>query len=338
MNRERTDLRFTGRRKQKGRNGRRNKGRPNTVAPKKGDQKKKKKKEQEQVEVEAAAGRGRMDGVGISNKRIPTRPMWREGGLTRVGLAATVVATSGAAYASFRQLPPPLVVRATASCFLLSAPLFALREVVAAGLSVDGPVASAIVGGFAGYVGALAFTSGTWKAVSHGAMVVGVGAGLFDTMLTSIDYRRKELLLRWQHDASLERATKSSAGVADRSAPRVESNQDAINVDGVDHSHSISNRAPSAESHTLSSSSNPVSSGEWPVWLPVVKQSEDEEYLNLVQSHKATAAALEQEQARIAQLLDTIEKLKASHSNDSDTSMLSVTSEPRPPPPAAKCV
>lgn len=283
-----------------------------------------------EVEVESGRG-GNMDGVGIGTKRIPTRPMWREGGLRRVGLCASLAATSGAAYASFRQLPPPLVLRATASCFLLSAPLFALREVVAAGLCVDGPVASAIVGGFAGYVGALAFTSGTWKAVSHGAMVVGVGAGLFDTMLTSMDYKRKALLLRWQ-DAAMESVAKNAN--LDRSTTRSDATQDAR---GEDDAHAVTNRVSSVESSTTSSTSNGVSSGDWPVWLPVVKQSEDEEYLNLVQSHKATAAALEQEQARIARLLETIEKLKAGHDTDGDVNTGNRTAEPRRPPPAAKC-
>lgn len=345
MNRKRIELRFNGRRKHKGRAGSR-RARSSADGGKSARKKVERKKETgtpsgeaaAEVEVEVEAGRRKMDGVGMSNKRISTRPMWREGGLRRVGLAASVVATSGAAYASFRQLPPPLVIRATASCFLLSAPLFALREVVAASFSVEGPVASAIVGGFAGYVGALAFTSGTWRAVSHGAMAVGLGAGLMDTLLTSIDYRRKALLLRWQ-DAALERTTKSNNGNSGRTVAALtdKNNQNQLKADGGEDGHGLTNQVSGTESSTISLSSNGASSGDWPVWLPVVKQSEDEEYLNLIQSHKATAAALEQEQARIAQLLETIEKLKSGHTTDAETNIVSMTSEPRRPPLAAKC-
>lgn len=341
MNRKRIELRFNGRRKHKGRGGSR-RGRTPAAGGRSAKGEVDRKKETGRSSGEAGAvvevGRRKMDRVGISNKRISTRPMWREGGLRRVGLAASVVATTGAAYASFRQLPPPLVVRATASCFLLSAPLFALREVIAASLAVEGPVASVIVGGFAGYVGALAFTSGSWRAVGNGAMAVGLGAGLMDTLLTNIDYRRKALLLRWQ-DAALGTSTKTNIGSTDRSVANLpdKNNQNQLKVDGGEDGHGITNQVSNIESSKLSSPSNGASSGDWPVWLPVVKQSEDEEYLNLIQSHKATAAALEQEQARIAQLLETIEKLKSGHTTDGDSNIVSMTNELQRPPPAAKC-
>lgn len=264
-----------------------------------------------------------MDNTATESKQLTNRPVWRDGGLRRVGIAATLVAATGAAYASFRQFPPPLVLRATASCFILSAPLFTLREVVAASFRVDGPVASTIVGGFAGCVGALAVTSASWKAVSHGAMVVGVGAGLFDAALTNVDLRRKAILLRW-HDAQLKQQTCQHdhdtldpipRQLKDTPSPRDSRLQPNISPLGEHNSHSLHG--------------DPATSRDWPVWLPDVKRSSgtnvETEYRNLVESHRATTEALQEEQARIARLLATIEKLKSTHSLD-DASVSSSSS------------
>lgn len=250
-----------------------------------------------------------------------TRIIWPQGALQRVAMAATIAAALAAIFASFRHLPPHLILRTAASCFLVMAPLFALREVVTALLSVDAPVASAIVGGFAGYLGALALTSGSWKAVSHGAMVVGVCAGVLDVLLTTLDIHTKALFLRWnKHFNIIETVPVPTVNAcpsqADCRRP----------IDRTKASHSDSRATPLHPDHVESKHRTETSPhGDWPVWLSDVHRPSDDEYEHLVRSHRATTAALQQEQARIARLLATIEKLKAGQSQASSP----VPSSPR---------
>lgn len=332
--------------------------------------------------------------------RLWERLLWREGGARRVTVGSTMAAVGGASYACFRHMPPTFVMRASAACALISCPFFALRETVAAGLAVDGPVASAIAGGVAGYVGALAFSSATWKAVSHGAMIVGMGAGLADVITSGLDFRVKSLLLSRQNDDRLKPhsvanghsiVTKVHKGNGGGNGTKVVSSVDGVGKGGEagsetgctnscesldntseegnkasmsshsnashksqkssaggttmpDHSE-VGDTVERADSHAVSSlghvppsaKSNgrnhlnhhlnhhhhhhhhrdQSSHGDLPVWLPSSHGAEKEEYEYLLQSQKATAAALQQEQDRIARLLATIERLKAGRHDDS---------------------
>lgn len=117
-------------------------------------------------------------------------------------------------FAVFKSLPPPHVVRAGVACSAFAAPFFALREVVAASMKVDGPVASAITGGFAGYFGALIVTGPNWNAVTHTAMAAGLGAGLVDAVVGGVEWKRKMWLVnradRLTASASLDVDPKTS--------------------------------------------------------------------------------------------------------------------------------
>lgn len=352
------------------------------------------------------------------------RRIWRDGATRRVGVGAALAAAGGAALAAARHLPAPYVARTSASCAVIACPFFALREAVVGGLAVDGPVASAIVGGFFGYVGALAYSPAavSWKAVSHGAMVVGVGAGLVDVVASTVDFQWKAFLLARRDAAVLEKHRhhhhhhplshvdldqhdqKQTQPTPQIEVIRHNHTDDfnvSVNVPEIVTSphHSTTNNnsssstcqtspadvqlvttdlevANAAETLPTASSSNPstttstspdaaamdhmirdggVSSSEvgvnvnaqhsahkvqqhsnrqrretqdLPIWMPAgfVALRDRDEYERLLQSRKATAAALQHEQDRIARLLATIERLKAGEGN----------AEPRLPPPTAK--
>lgn len=177
---------------------------------------------------------------------------------------------AGVAYATARSLPASYTMRAGIYCGALAAPFFAMREVVAASMSVDGPVASAITGGFAGYFGALFWAGPHWKTLSHSAMVMGVGCGFLDIVMSGLDWKRKVFLVN-RHDAAVKAVAESASG-KDQGASLTQIN--------------------------------------WPVWFPVVKEI-DEEYEELLRRQQATVLALEEEQARIAVLLNALESVKA---------------------------
>lgn len=351
------------------------------------------------------------------------RRIWRDGATRRVGLGAALAAAGGAALAAARHLPAPHVARTSASCAVIACPFFALREAVAGGLAVDGPVASAIVGGFFGYVGALAYSSAatSWKAVSHGAMVVGVGAGLVDVVASTVDFQWKAFLLARRDAALLEKHRHhhhhplSHVGLDQHDqeqaqpTPQIEvirhnNHTDDFNVSvnvpeivtSPHHSTTINNSSSSTSQTSPTdvqlvttdlevantaeklptASSNPSTTAstspdaaamdhmtkdggasgsdvgvninaqhsalkvqqhsnrqrretqDLPMWMPAgsVALRDRDEYERLLQSRKATAAALQHEQDRIARLLAIIERLKADEGD----------AEPRLPPPTAK--
>lgn len=200
-------------------------------------------------------------------------PVWRDGGLRRVALGSLSGFAGGALYATSRALPPASVFRGALACSFFATPFFALREVVAAGLHVDGPVASTVAGGVAGYVGALLVSGPHWKTVSHSAMAVGVGCGLVDIVVSRLDWQRKAFLVN-RHDAAVAAA------------------------------------AEAAERKDITGTvERPNSWFKLPSWFPGLKEI-DEEYQDLLRRQEATVLALEQEQARIAVLLEALERVK----------------------------
>lgn len=274
------------------------------------------------------------------------------------------------------------VLRTSASCALLSCPLFALREVVAGGLSVDGPVASVIAGGFAGYVGALAFSTGTWHAVGHGAMVAGMSAGLVDLVVSSVDYQWRSFILAKQHphadpaaqalrlkeaeeqrdmqmDMDMEMEMDVDIDLKVPVAQVVVPDDDPVVADIIKEQDVVTakatatvNQAPqqvqvAAADDTVSISSIAKSNisnapttridrlADLPVWMPSGGMKGKNEYENLLQSQKVTAAALRQEQDRIATLLATIEQLKTngspSSSNTTDSNCTTLDSSSSAP-------
>lgn len=239
-----------------------------------------------------------MDGT-RAHAKPPRKPtLWREGGSARVAAGAAVGAAGGMLYATARAVPAPGVVRAGLACGVLAAPFFALREVVAAGVGVDGPVASAIAGGFAGYFGALVVSGPQWQAVSHGAMVVGIGCGVVDIVVSGLDWRRKVYLVD-RHDAAV---TAAAAALRNKSAAEA----DGTGAGG-EGSLSVRSSQRDALSPWL----------KWPVWFPVLKEI-DEEYHELIRRQEATVLALEEEQARIALLLEALESVKAGNRTDAE--------------------
>eukprot|EP00178_Gracilaria_changii_P004560 TRINITY_DN173_c0_g1_i15.p9 TRINITY_DN173_c0_g1~~TRINITY_DN173_c0_g1_i15.p9 ORF type:complete len:254 (+),score=73.58 TRINITY_DN173_c0_g1_i15:137-898(+) len=203
--------------------------------------------------------------------------LWRDGGLRRVLVGSATAFAGGASYAYYTRLPPASSVRAGVACAMLAAPLFAVREVVAASMAVDGPVASAITGGVAGYFGALFTVGPCWHSVSRSAMLMGVGCGFVDVVLSALDWKRKLYLLR-RHDEAVRAA-------ADNMQQQQQQQQ---------RHHAKAHSAPF----------------KWPYWFPVVRQI-DHEYEDLLRRQRATVRALEEEQARIALLLEALECVKA---------------------------
>lgn len=295
------------------------------------------------------------DGPPPSDLAPASRMTWRDGGARRVTLASAAVGVMSAAYASVRQLPPPVVLRASASAAALAAPLFAIREVVASSFAVQGPVASALVGGMAGYVGALAVSAASWRAASHSALVVGVGAGLVDALASNLDYRRKRFLVR-RHDAAVASASMTSTSTYSSSSsemPSLMTDCTSSNsmrratttrsaLDATEASRLLAadaKRVHDGESNSLSSSVTPASSTvssptagpadatNWSLWLPALNQM-DGEYHDLIKRREATVVLLREEQERIARLLEAIDRLKQRRPPSSSAT-------PRTPPPIA---
>ncbi|CAN8069543.1 unnamed protein product [Agarophyton chilense] len=206
--------------------------------------------------------------------------LWREGGLQRVFAGAACGFVGGASYAYFTRLPP---VRAGVACAMLATPFFTVREVVAASMAVDGPVASAMTGGVAGYFGALVTLGPCWKSISRSAMLMGVGCGFVDILLSGLDWKRKLYLVN-RHDAAVAAA-----------------------AENVNTPHQHPHQPPQLHQPPQPAPSAPF---KWPHWFPVVKQIDDE-YEELLRRQRATVQALEQEQARIALLLEALESVKA---------------------------
>lgn len=206
----------------------------------------------------------------------PSHPrFWREGSLRRVALGGLSGFAGGALYATSRALPTASVFRGGLACSFFAAPFFALREAVAAGLHVDGPVASTVAGGLAGYVGALLVSGPHWRTVSHSAMAVGMSCGLVDVVVSILDWQRKAFLVN-RHDAAVAAAAAAAS-------------TDMKEIYGsVERSNS------------------------WfklPSWFSGLKEI-DVEYQELLRRQEATVLALEQEQARIAVLMDALERIK----------------------------
>lgn len=214
-----------------------------------------------------------------------TSILWGAGSTRRVTHGGLAGFAAGAAYATIRALPPSSILRAGMTCGALAAPFFALRELVALQAAVDGPVASAVAGGFAGYVGGLFVAGPHWKTVSHSAMVVGIGCGVVDFVVSGLNVKRKAMIVERQ-DAAAARA-KNAANAKDEIVGVVR--DDERSVDG----------------RSLSSSW-----WRWSGGFPVLRDM-DEEYYELLRRQKATVMALDEEQARIAILLEALENIKA---------------------------
>lgn len=135
----------------------------------------------------------------------------------------------------------------------------------------EGPAVSAVAGGVAGYFGALAAVGPSWAAVTRGAAVGGVGCGVLDAVLRGLDWRRKVYAVAAEEERALRAAGGGGASVPADVAPWWT---------------------------------------RWPVWFPVLKQV-DCEYEELLRRREATLLALEEEQGRIAALLEALELVKA---------------------------
>jgi hypothetical protein len=216
-------------------------------------------------------------------------PDWAESG-RRVLRGSAAFCCAGGALAALRGAAPAPAARTSLLAGALIAPFLALREAVVHGARADGPVASAFVGGLAGYLGALYAVGPSWVAVTRGAAAVGAGCGLVDALVSGLDWRRKVYIVRTEDSRAL-------AALADAS--------------------SASGSASSAAGAGGSAGAYPVVLQQqlprwarWPVWFPVLKQV-DMEYQELIRRRADTLAALETEQTRIADLLKALEAVKA---------------------------
>lgn len=185
----------------------------------------------------------------------------------------------GTAFATARSLPPLQTIRHGLQSTALFAPFFLVREAVVSGLQVDGAVASALTGGMAGYVGSLAVSGRNWKLVGHSTMVMGVGCGLLDLVVGSLEWRRKMFLVG-RHDMAVR------AAAAQEMAEKV-----PVENEG----------AQEVRAGWLA---------KWLVWL-VPLRDVDAEYEDLLRRQEATVVALEEEQKRIAVLLQALESVKS---------------------------
>lgn len=213
---------------------------------------------------------------------------WRRGATSRVGAGTAAAIAGGVLVAAANATPIVAVGRTGVVCGALAAPFFALREVVAAGTRVDGPAASLIAGGFAGYIGALAFIGP--HMVTRGAVAVGVGCGVTDVLVNAVDRRRRELVLAMNTGADT----------------------------GEQRARSLRELAiPSTSVVTELPGQGPVKGGPmpWlrlPSWLKSFQHIDvDEEYQDLIRRREATMGLLEKEQQRIAALLEELEVVKA---------------------------
>ncbi|CDF40213.1 unnamed protein product [Chondrus crispus] len=204
----------------------------------------------------------------------PRSAWWREGGLRRVSLGGLTGFAGGALYATARALPPAYALRGGLVCGVFTAPFFAFREVLTARLHMDGPMASTIAGGIAGYVGSLFIAGPHWKTVSHSAMAVGIGCGFADIVVSRLDWQRKVYIVN-RHDAAVKAA-----------AEQVESKESGASVQRSNSFFKL------------------------PSWLPGLNDI-DNEYQDLLRRQEATVVALEKEQARIAVLLEALDRVKS---------------------------
>lgn len=214
--------------------------------------------------------------------------LWNARSSRRVSQGILTGFAVGSAYATMRALPPSSILRAGISCGALAAPFFALREIVAVNAGVDGPVASAITGGVAGYVGALFVAGPHWKTVTHSALAVGMGCGVIDFVVSGLNAKRKSLIVDRQ-DAAAEASTAQATVNGNRAGG-----------DGVADEKRVDGQ----------------SWWRWHRWFPVLRDM-DEEYHELLRRQKATVIALDEEQARIATLLEALEHIKAGSQNRS---------------------
>lgn len=220
--------------------------------------------------------------------------LWRAGAGARVATGAAAAFAGGALVAASQRAVARTCLHTGAACGALAAPFFALREAVVVGAGVDGPAASFIAGGVAGYFGALAF--GGAAGARGSALAVGVGCGVADALISAVDWRRKLYLVR-----------RADTGAGSNAAPVAVSTG---TPPGVRSLRSMAIPSASVVADVTSEKSTPLSWLKWPSWLPALRDI-DEEYQELIRRREATIAALEAEQARIAKLLEELEIVKA---------------------------
>lgn len=196
---------------------------------------------------------------------------------------AALAFASGLLVAAVRGVGASGCARVGFACTAIAAPFFALREVVASGAGVEGPVASTVSGSFAGGVGARIIAGPSWTAVSRSSVFVGVSCGIANAMFLHMEKQYKMLLL--QHSERL----------ALRSTDKVQ----VVSDDIADPTQSASSEGQESAWFNM------------PSWVPSLKLGIDEEYLELIRRRDSTIAAIEEEHARIAALLDEIEIAKA---------------------------
>lgn len=136
--------------------------------------------------------RGDTSRVGGDGSEI--RRFWGEGAWRRVGVGTAAAFTGGSVYVHARGLQGVSALRGGAVCGVVTAPLMMLREVVRAGMKVEGPAASGIAGGVAGYFGGLFLWGPCWRVVGGSAVGVGMGCAMVDWVVAGLDWRRKVLL------------------------------------------------------------------------------------------------------------------------------------------------
>lgn len=209
------------------------------------------------------------------------RLWWREGSFRRVLLGSATGMLGGSIYAMSRSLPPSSILRGGMTCGIIAAPFFTMREMILSSMHVDGPVASAVAGGFIGYFGALALSGPNIKMLSSSTMVMGVSCGLVDVIISGMDWQRKVYFVQRK-----ERQERND----------FEKENEVKEDEETDENEEMNQRKP-----------------KWWKWSDYVTplKDVDQEYRDLLRSQQATVIALKEEQARIALLLQALESVKA---------------------------
>lgn len=241
----------------------------------------------------------------------------------RVAKASAAAGAAVAAFAVLRGARAPARAGIAAAAF--SAPFFALREVFlvsshARDKSIASPVASSVAGGLFGYVAALVSGASSAFAAAKTAVAVGATCGVFDVVVTHIDWSRKVYIVNTEIQRLQQDRLQQNDG-EDVSASR----------SGSTTTPHVNVFRPSEARHVIANAQSPSPPPRdilpwyyrWPSWFPVLK-AVDFEYEELLRRREATLSALEEEQNRIASLLEALEAIKARKS--SQESKLSSTS------------
>lgn len=224
------------------------------------------------------------------------RLWWREGSFRRVLLGSATGMLGGSIYAMARSLPPTSVLRGGMTCGIIAAPFFTVREMILSKMHVDGPVASAVAGGFIGYFGALALSGPNLKVISSSTMVMGVSCGLVDVIISSMDWQRKVYFVQRRERQERNDYERENVHNLNKQDEKQEEEEEANENEERDENKENNQRKP-----------------KWWKWSDYVSplKDVDQEYRDLLRSQQATVIALKEEQARIALLLQALESVKA---------------------------